>query len=888
MKKTPLVFFILGMLWLTFTAATIYTPEGHTKYYIIQITPTFGSNTNNILINFSLSGTDCANDPSDVSILYLNATKKEWNFTNVDRTRVVFVANDTLFAYKTQNGDYSLFCNTTSAVTHTGSFIYAHDYDDNIVTEWTVDGGTVTASTTEKSSSPYSLKWLTADSTNIYTNHKSLSNDTTWFWSLNIPSGSDSQHCSWGFYKDPLASRQGLFLCISGGDLRWYNQTSDYVSVGNCRGGAWGSYALNQRIGEGIGNISDVNGVKYAIDVTPSISSEAFGTGAGGISCYLDNFYIYNGNAEWSNTSTSLGGEYIHYPTTVTPNYGTNISETQTRDINISFSNSGITNISISIQFNGTYIVPTNNSWFYNFTITMPLVQTNLTKNYVTVNYNVSFTDSSIESSTHNTAFNVSYGYYPRYFVYENPTYLSTYNNIVTNLFAINNITATTNIFLNYSGQLYDTSTPSNNNYTATFSIPTFSGTNINNNFNAIVNLSFNGISVERNYFNASQFVTKIILTNCSNATFENSTTINITLFSEDWLTTLTGDVDVTFQIYTTNTSIYNNYTFQFRDASNYRVCVYPSNANYSANAIMHYAVPAYSPRNYYLYNTRLTNTTYQINLYSMNVTKATAVLMKVVDEDDNPIEGLLVKTLRYYPDLNLYNLVEVSRTDSNGYTTASVELNSRFYKFLLERNNILYLESNTALITTSTINWLVKLSGYFLDNFNRINNIASSMTYNNITRTFAFTWSDSNGIVDTARLKVINLKSSGETTLCTNQLSASSGTLLCTLPAGNYTGTVTGTGYIDTNTKYSEHPLRILNVEFPEILVHAFGAIGAFVAALILLTVGFASQSPKIMIVMSIFGLIVVTILGFSTLSLGATIALSILGMLYLYMGRS
>ena len=150
------------------------------------------------------------------------------------------------------------------------------------------------------------------------------------------------------------------------------------------------------------------------------------------------------------------------------------------------------------------------------------------------------------------------------------------------------------------------------------------------------------------------------------------------------------------------------------------------------------------------------------------------------------------------------------------------------------------------------------------------IDGITTSLSFNNLTQTFSYVFTDLGGESRTGILTVIEITPTTETILCTSTDTSSGATLICQINTTNTTGSVVAKGFIKvggnnilTNTK------EILGILIRD-LKDIWGTQGVFFTILIAGTLGTlgALVSPSVGIIMFIVSLIVVNLLGMTILS--------------------
>ena len=153
---------------------------------------------------------------------------------------------------------------------------------------------------------------------------------------------------------------------------------------------------------------------------------------------------------------------------------------------------------------------------------------------------------------------------------------------------------------------------------------------------------------------------------------YNNSNNLNFSLNIDFKFLTSDGDLDQ---------------SFAFRDNNTYSICV-ESPGEYRYSFVSEYFADGFSKRSYYADDlVTQTDVNETITLFLLESDKSTTVMYRVFDKFTlDPKRSVYVKTYRYYPELATYKLVEVSKTNSNGETSANIELFNAFYRFVLEK----------------------------------------------------------------------------------------------------------------------------------------------------------------------------------------------------------
>ena len=306
-------------------------------------------------------------------------------------------------------------------------------------------------------------------------------------------------------------------------------------------------------------------------------------------------------------------------------------------------------------------------------------------------------------------------------------------------------------------------------------------------------------------------------INNCSNS---NNTILQI--IGKDEETDGLVNTSLNINLYPTagTTSIYNA-TYQLRGNSTYNFCSSKNNTNIRIDGIMEYGDgTTYTYRKYYLNNFSIdTNITSQVILYHLNNTKASEITFTVFDLlTGDRVSEAYIKTLRYYPGENAYRTVEIGKTDETGQSLGKMVLADVFYKFIIEKPaGQVKLDTDVLRILALTRSFGISFAVDYLDTWNKINNVATSVTCTKGTQTCRLTWSDSSNIVQNATLEVWRTNGLNNEMINSQTTSATSGTIAYTIIEDTLGNSYTAKGYIESNTGTSTYDAGIASIDYPD-----------------------------------------------------------------------
>ena len=349
--------------------------------------------------------------------------------------------------------------------------------------------------------------------------------------------------------------------------------------------------------------------------------------------------------------------------------------------------------------------------------------------------------------------------------------------------------------------------------------------------------------------------------------------------------------INAHFEVWVESEAAYKNFSVGFAGSNNYSLCIYPNSSSYRINSIMEYFAPTMANRKYYLRDYVLDNTTDQIYLYNINSSKASDVVINVVNLNTGQnVQDAYIQLQRYYPETNAYKTVEIEKTDENGLALGKLVLADVFYKPIVVYNGVVVLSGNVQRILSTTWNLPISLNDDYMESFNKIGHVTNSVTCTNSTLICRFEWSDDQNIVQTAVLKVYRTNSLGRTLLSTQSLSSTSGTLLYHINETTTGNTYVAEGYLHTNTAHSDYRIGSFELAFPNVDIKSrFGLSAIFGALLLILSISlvFADIGTPGIVGGAVVGLIFLTISGIISIPMGVLMSLIIVAGIIIYKVR-
>jgi len=370
--------------------------------------------------------------------------------------------------------------------------------------------------------------------------------------------------------------------------------------------------------------------------------------------------------------------------------------------------------------------------------------------------------------------------------------------------------------------------------------------------------------------------VYRIILTDCSSLSQTES--LILSLKDEESDSKLNGTIEATFDVWKTG-EIKRNYAWKFENVYNASICIYPSWATYTIDAMLQYYANDYPDRTYYIY-TEISNQTKQVDLYLLPSNLADTVVIYIVDENGNKVENAIVKIQRYYVGSNAYKTVAQVKTDYEGKGVTFLRVNEIYYRFIIERNFTVLRETEpTIIICQQSVCPPYPITLGISESkpaeyFQYLGKIAYSCSVNEETNILRCTVDDTSQLMQKARLIVDRKGALRFEPICDSEDSSSAITFTCDL--GNRTNQV----YRYKLIAYFPKTYQILAQEILDYTTSliAWGSQGLLLSFLLITTLFFVGIfSPVASIVFAFLGIIAGYLLGLLPISISSLIGLGI-----------
>lgn len=416
----------------------------------------------------------------------------------------------------------------------------------------------------------------------------------------------------------------------------------------------------------------------------------------------------------------------------------------------------------------------------------------------------------------------------------------------------------------------------------------TFYTPNVGNSVqNITVYLNYSGTN---DVITFNQTVVHINFTNCDiNATTRALTICgyNETSFQQPSIL----DLNANFDLWINDVSATTNMHFGLNSSNCYYFCIEPNTTKYNVFATLEYGSGDFTKKKYYIYNMLLNATNPQnVSLYELDTYYAQPTLFTIYDrQTGKPVSAAYIKVLRYYPELNQYNTVEIEKTNENGQAICKLVLYDVFYSFEVDYPyTTVRLITPVAKLSSTTQSIGIPLSTDLMAEFAHNLDTLSNVTCDASTDTCYIRWISLSGASKSATLEIYEDSGLYQTLIYTNTSSvpSASGVLYYTIPNIKNNTRYIAKGYITASDSIFVGIAQL----FKQINIFTSNSnlrIGSLIP-LILLTIAFVCALLDIGVVGVVIGSLSGIVLGMATtiipMNLPGLISLVLLGVILIW----
>jgi len=319
-----------------------------------------------------------------------------------------------------------------------------------------------------------------------------------------------------------------------------------------------------------------------------------------------------------------------------------------------------------------------------------------------------------------------------------------------------------------------------------------------------------------------------------------------------------------------------SNFTVSKSGITNLTLC---SNiSNFYINSTIRFYADDSDPRWYYTENFFIMGGVLNtFNLYLLPKSDSEYVTFNVKNGYQQKQENIIVKVLRYYPNLDDYLIVAMGKTGYDGTTSMPLKYYEYYKIFLQQQGNV--INTYTAkMITESSIDLYTDIGEdiFLLEYYN---DVASSCYYNSESKIILCQYTDSSGCLTNADMNVYKLSTFNNSILICQDSSASpSGVLTCNI--SDYSNNTLIYYYVEGTFQCSPESLLTIasgTLDFHPIMFN-WGLLGLLISVIIIAILApMAFFDPRITIIFSFLGMVIAWGLNMIPVGFGSIVALGV-----------
>jgi len=303
------------------------------------------------------------------------------------------------------------------------------------------------------------------------------------------------------------------------------------------------------------------------------------------------------------------------------------------------------------------------------------------------------------------------------------------------------------------------------------------------------------------NYYNSTSYNQTINIMGVDNCSTYTNVLYNFTIVDEKTQVKLnpttqntTGKVNL-IMYSTLDGSQISNYSQLYSKNNSYSVCLssnLSAGESYKVDLENQYTADNYATEFYNIQKSTITSASMNQNITLYNLDNSTAQVFTVTYRDASflPVEGALVTVTRKYIDEGVFKTVEAPVTDANGQTLVNLELYNAIYTFVFSKDGVVLstfdnsqVKCSNLVLAQCDLTFNAVTASISPVKYIDVDGMSYVLSYDNTTRVVSNTFTITDGTLKTVSINA-TLMNSLNSAVCSNQLTSSSGTVSCTIPA--------------------------------------------------------------------------------------------------------
>lgn len=293
-----------------------------------------------------------------------------------------------------------------------------------------------------------------------------------------------------------------------------------------------------------------------------------------------------------------------------------------------------------------------------------------------------------------------------------------------------------------------------------------------------------------------TQLVNNVSLDDCSS---NSVVIINYTLVDEETQTIINGtasnsSIEVDIQIFSLDrTSQILNFSKDYSKINPAAICINIDSATeYSMDVQTRYNSETREPEFHHLQNFTLSNSTIpqNITLYDLLSTASTDFKITFKDENFLPVAGALIQINRKFVADGVFKTVEIPKTDTSGIAIGHFDTDTVEYRIVVTKDGFVIgtfskieVVCSNVVIGECNINLNAFTGGTEFEDYVNDEIISYSVQFDEDTKTISVDFVINDGSTRVVSVNTTKMDSFGNTTVCSDTITTSSGSLSCVVP---------------------------------------------------------------------------------------------------------
>jgi hypothetical protein len=310
---------------------------------------------------------------------------------------------------------------------------------------------------------------------------------------------------------------------------------------------------------------------------------------------------------------------------------------------------------------------------------------------------------------------------------------------------------------------------------------------------------------------------------------------------------------------------------------------IVPNWTSVTADVNFQYVNAGYNTREYYLYQSTLSNQTLDLTLYDSNSTLASGIVFTVKDNVLNPVDDVYIYVQRFYPSSNSWTTVAMGKTDENGQDIIYLYPNTQFYKFILIRDGEIIKTIDPMKISASTVTFYVNLFAGSIKIFSQLEDIDYIVSYNSTSNSISATLISPAGLFDTYCMKVDKVTAVSQFEECNSCNSGTAIVLTCSLSSNISYYVINIFGLGSFGNLYSGY------LDLTQGSASTLGSFGLYLTLIVVLVIAFTGLiNPTISVIASVLGIVGSAMIGILSIPYAIIMSLSAVAVIVIWRMRT